>query len=64
MGCFCDLINLAAERGTATLPFVVDESLIDNFYYLEKSCKRKENLKKFQELHNTEIRKFLKHLCT
>ena len=64
MGCFCRLMNLAAEKSAASLPFVVDKSLIDIFYYLEKNCKRKEKLKNFQELHKTEIRKILKHVCT
>lgn len=64
MGCPCHLINLAAEKGAACLPVKIDEYLIDIYYYLEKSVKRKEHLKHFQELHNTEIRKILKHVCT
>ena len=37
MVCLCHLINLAAEKGAASLPFSVDKYLIDMFYYLEKS---------------------------
>lgn len=64
VGCVCHLINLAAEKGAACLPIKVDELLIDIFYYLEKSAKRKESLKKFQALHGEESKKILKHVCT
>lgn len=64
MGCACHLLNLASEKGTAALPIKIDEILVDIFYYLNKSSKRKESLKHFQELHNKEAQKILKHVCT
>lgn len=64
VGCVCHLINLAAEKGATCLPVKIDESIVDIYYYLEKSSKRKEKLKRFQQIHNTETRKILKHVCT
>lgn len=64
VGCPCHLINLAAEKGAACLPLNVDENIIDIFYYLERSAKRKEKFRKFQTLHDTEVRKILKHVPT
>lgn len=64
VGCPCHLINLAAEKAAAVLPCKVGDILIDVYYYLEKSVKRKEKLHKFQELYNNEARKILKHICT
>ncbi|KFM77998.1 hypothetical protein X975_25813, partial [Stegodyphus mimosarum] len=64
IGCPCHLINLAAENAAAALPLNIDQLLIDAFFYLEKSVKRKENLKNFQELCSGETRKILKHVCT
>lgn len=64
MGCSCHLLNLAAEKGAACLPVSIEEYLIDIYYYLEKSAKRKEKLKNFQMLHNAECRKILKHVST
>lgn len=37
---------------------------MDIFYYLEKSAKRKDRLVEFQGMHNTEVRKILKHVPT
>lgn len=64
IGCLCHLINLAAEKGTACLNIKVDEILVDTYYYLEKSSKRKDSLKKFQGLHGEEAKKVLKHVST
>ena len=64
MGCICHLINIAAEKGSASLPILIDEYLVDIFYYLEKSTKRKEKLIKFQKLHDVETKKILKPVCT
>ncbi|KAK8789239.1 hypothetical protein V5799_020986 [Amblyomma americanum] len=54
LGCCCHLINLAAQKGSACLPVSVDEVLIDVYYYLEKSSKRKDKLRAFQCLHDVE----------
>lgn len=64
IGCPCHLLNLAAEKGSACLSLNVDELLVDIFYYLQKSVKRKEKLKLFQQLHNSETKKILKHVCS
>nr|XP_042908049.1 glutamine synthetase cytosolic isozyme-like [Parasteatoda tepidariorum] len=62
--CACHLINLAAEKAAAILPINVDEILVDIYYYINKSAKRKDALKHFQALHDKEVHKILKHVCT
>ncbi|XP_042147359.1 uncharacterized protein LOC121836509 [Ixodes scapularis] len=64
VGCPCHLINLAARKGAACFPVKVDEILVDVFFYLEKSVKRKDRLKDFQRIHDIEVRKVLKHVPT
>ena len=64
IGCSCHLLHLAAEKAAATLPVSVDELLVDVFYYFDKSAKRKDELKQFQELCSQPYRKILKHICT
>lgn len=64
LGCCCHLINLAAQKGSACLPVNVDEALVDAYYYLEKSSKRKDKLRAFQRLHDVECKKILKHINT
>lgn len=64
VGCPCHLINLAAQKGAACFPVKVYEILVDVFFYLEKSLKRKDRLKDFQRVHDIEVRKVLKHAPT
>lgn len=64
IGCVCHLLNLAANKAAVVLPVEIEQIAIDIFYYLERSANRKESLKKFQCLHDTEIRKILKHVST
>lgn len=64
VGCPCHLVNLAAEKAAARLPAKFDEILVDIFFYLEKSAKRKDRLGIFQEMHGGETRKILKHVPT
>lgn len=64
MGCPCHLIHLAAEKAAKSLPVAVDDVLIDIFYYLERSSKRKEELKELQKKFDAESHKILKHVCT
>ncbi|KAH8040568.1 hypothetical protein HPB51_011396 [Rhipicephalus microplus] len=52
------------EKGAACLRAKFDEVLVDIFYYLEKSAKQKDRLVEFQGMHNTEVRKILKHVPT
>ena len=64
VGCPCHLIHIGAEKTARMLPLSVEELLIDLYYYLDKSSKRIQTLRDFQELCNTETRKILKHVCT
>nr|XP_042911401.1 uncharacterized protein LOC122272173 [Parasteatoda tepidariorum] len=41
IGCACHLINLATQKGAVVIPDKIDEFLIDIFFNLEKSAKRK-----------------------
>ena len=52
------------EKGAACLPLNIDEFLVDIYYYIDKSSKRKETLQMFQEYYNGEIKKILKHVET
>ena len=54
LDCFCYLIYLAAEKGAETLSWNIEEILVDIYYYLRKSSKRKELLEKFQVFHDKE----------
>lgn len=64
IGCPCHLIDLCSEKAASCFPVKIEEFLVDIFFYLEKSEKRKEKLKQFQKLYDTEVRKILKHVCT
>ncbi|XP_063761556.1 uncharacterized protein LOC134879144 [Eleginops maclovinus] len=64
LGCPCHLIHLAAEKAAAQLPVSIEELLVDIYFYLDKSSKRKQGLKKFQDLCGVEMRKIVKHVST
>ena len=64
LGCPCHRLNLAAEKGACTLPFIPADILVSIYYYLEKSSKRHKELKEVQKLCGTENHKILKHVCT
>lgn len=64
LGCACHLLHLAAEKGSTGLCVNVEEILLDVYYYLEKSAKRKEKLKELQTLCDKKSKKVLKHVCT
>ena len=64
LGCPCHLIDLAAEKAAAQLPVPIEELLVDVFFYLDKSSKRKQGLKEFQDLCGVEMRKIVKHVST
>ena len=64
LGCPCHLIHLAAEKAAAQLPVPIEELLVDVFFYLDKSSKRKQGLKEFQDLCGVEMRKIVKHVST
>ena len=63
-GCPCHLIHIAAEKAAKILPVSIEELLIDIYYYLDKSTKRNHNLKHFQQLCGTDVRKILKYCST
>jgi hypothetical protein len=62
--CTLHLIHKAAEKAAEVLPTAVEEILVDIHFYLKKSSKRQDELSSFQELHNLDQRKMLKHVCT
>lgn len=57
-------MHLAAIKAAKCLPFNVEDPLIDIYYYLEKSSKRKQALKELQEKLNLPVQKILKHVPT
>ncbi|KAJ8032743.1 Zinc finger MYM-type protein 6 [Holothuria leucospilota] len=63
-GCPCHLMHLTAEKASKELLLNVEEFLIDIYYYLDKSAKRKQELQAFQTLCGLESRKILKHVST
>ena len=46
-GCPCHLIYIAAEKAAKTLPVLIEELLVDIYYYFDKSIKCNHNLKRF-----------------
>lgn len=63
-GCTCHLLHLAASHAAKELPVKLDDILIDIYYYLDKSVKRKKALSELQQLHSDEVHKILKHCAT
>ena len=64
MGCPCHLLAIAGEKASKILPANVEELLIDIYYFLYKSAKRKQTLRKFQTLYSSSVHKILKHVST
>ena len=64
VGCACHLINLAAERASRQLSVNIEDFLITIYYYLDKSSKRKSNLRDIQIMCDTDVRKILKLAST
>eukprot|EP00057_Strongylocentrotus_purpuratus_P015562 XP_011670036.1 PREDICTED: SCAN domain-containing protein 3-like [Strongylocentrotus purpuratus] len=63
-GCPCHLMHLAAEKAAKRLPVRVEDLLIDIYYHLEKSSKRKQEFKSFQAKENLPQHKIIKHVST
>ena len=63
-GCPCHLMHLAAGKAADTLEVEIGHLLIDIYYYLEKSSKRKQALKLLQDQFDLEDYKVIKHVCT
>ena len=60
----CHLCNLCLLAGVTVLPIDVDDFFVDLYYYFEKSSKRKEELREFQEFTGTKELKIIKHCKT
>lgn len=63
-GCPFHLMHIAAERAAKQLPVRVDDLLIDIFYHLEKSSKRKQEFRAFQQKVGVPQHKIIKHVST
>lgn len=64
-GCACHLVHLAAQKGCGGLKNInVEQFLIDIYYYLQKSSKRKHILKMCQKVFGEKPHKILKYVST
>ena len=63
-GCVCHLSNLCLLAGVKVLPNDIDDFFVDLYYFFNKSAKRKEEFREFQEFTNTKQLKVLKHVKT
>lgn len=64
VGCVCHLMHLAARKAAKCLPVDVESPLIDIFYYLDKSSKRKQALIEVQKRLELPVQKIIKHVPT
>lgn len=64
LGCVCHLANLCVKAGIKVLPVDVDDFLVDLFYFFNKSAKRMEEFREFQEFTGTTELKIVKHCQT
>ncbi|KAI4805505.1 hypothetical protein KUCAC02_010115 [Chaenocephalus aceratus] len=65
VGCPCHLSALAAKTGGKALQsFDVEDFIIDLYYHLDKSAKRKHQLREFLVFNDVVVRKILKHVST
>lgn len=64
IGCICHLANLCCKAGVKTIPYAIDEMLVDIFYHFHHSAKRKEQYSEFLEFTEVEPLKILKHSTT
>jgi hypothetical protein len=62
LGCACHLMHLSASKAASAMSVQVDELLTDVYFYLDKSRKRMQELKRFQSLHDLDVHKILKHV--
>ena len=63
-GCVCHLSNLCLLAGVKALPVDTDDFFVDLFYYFDKSAKRKEEFREFQEFIGAKELKIIKHCKT
>ena len=62
--CICHLVNLVVKAAVKTLPFKVDELLVDIYYHFHHSVKRIVSLQEYAEFCAVEFRSILKHCET
>ena len=63
-GCTLHLVHIGAEKGADVLPVSPSDLLSEIYHYFKKSSLRSHRLVQFQELHNKEVQKMLKHVPT
>lgn len=64
VGCPSHLVNICAKTAAKELSMSPEELIIDIYYYFEKSSKRREDLKEFQEFCNVAQQRVQKHCPT
>lgn len=64
VGCACHLAHLCAKKAANELSVNVEQLVVDLYYHFDKSSKRKEIFKSYQEFCDVETRKILKHSST
>lgn len=64
LGCPCHMAHIVAHDATKKLSINVEDLIISIYYYFDKSCKRKVELKEFEDFCGVESRKILKHVST
>ncbi|XP_078315534.1 SCAN domain-containing protein 3-like [Crassostrea virginica] len=65
IGCIiCHLANLCCQAGVKTIPYPIDEMLVDIYYHFHNSSNRKELYTEFMEFTEVEPLKILKHAST
>ena len=64
VGCPSHLVNICAKTAAKELSLSPEELLIDIYYYFEKSSKRREDLKEFQDFCNVAQQRVQKHCPT
>lgn len=63
-GCLCHLLHICAQKATKNLDCDVESLLIDIYFYLDKSSKRKKLLIDCQQIYGLQPYKFLKFVST
>ena len=63
-GCACHLMHLASSKAAKCLSNKVDDCIVDIFYYMAKSSKRKQEYKEYLKLCDLPLLKILKHVST
>lgn len=65
MGCCCHLLHRALQKASkGAIPVDIEFFVIQIYYYLDKSSKRKHELVAYQQLCNEKVHKILKHVNT